>query len=245
MAMANKLMKMTYIDNKAEVRLEAYADTVVLEKEGNTTYLVAIRFGGYPESVKGMSEAIYGGGSVEILMGEHPLTVSSRVKRYRKELSHDGLYAEATLLIQDEEQRAGQDENSNGKNQPRTCYLFSERDKPARLFEELDKKTAVPLIPAFQEYVLAELQKRGILRPLQVVSHREKFDAWVLRLSEDEKNIIAVVQDGLKSGAIAIPGAKEMPFPEVHSVSQYLNTFGVMIAQRIQSQFQPLFDPAT
>jgi hypothetical protein len=85
----------------------------------------------------------------------------------------------------------------------------------------------------------------AILRPLQVVSHREKFDAWVLYLSEDEKNIIAVVQDGLKSGAIAIPGASENPFPKVHSVSQYLNTFGVMIAQRIKNQFQPLFDPAT
>jgi hypothetical protein len=58
-----KLMKMNYYDTKAEVRLEAYSDTIVIEKEGNIPYLTAIRFGGYPESVKGMSEAIYGGGA--------------------------------------------------------------------------------------------------------------------------------------------------------------------------------------
>lgn len=42
----------------------------------------------------------------------------------------------------------------------------------------------------------------------------------------------------------AIPGSNGSRFPDVHSVAQYLNTFGVMIAERIKSQFQPLFDPA-
>lgn len=55
-----QLMKMEYFDSKAETRLEAYADTLVLEKEGPVSYIVAVRLGGYPESVKGMGEAIYG-----------------------------------------------------------------------------------------------------------------------------------------------------------------------------------------
>lgn len=52
----NKLMKISYYDIKSEVRLEAYADTIVLEKadDSNANYFAAIRFGGYPESVKGM-----------------------------------------------------------------------------------------------------------------------------------------------------------------------------------------------
>jgi len=100
-----KLMKMEYYDYKAETRLETYADTVVIEKDGYTSYIAAIRFGGYPESVKGMSEAIYGGGSVKINIDGVPMTVYSRVKQYRKEFSHDGIYAEATLMVQDEEQR--------------------------------------------------------------------------------------------------------------------------------------------
>jgi len=72
----------------------------------------------------------------------------------------------------------------------------------------------------------------------------EKFDAWVLNLSKDEANVIAVVNDGLISGKIAIPGSTGKAFPNVCSVTQYLNTFGITIAERIKNQFIPLFDPA-
>ena len=89
-------MKAGYYDAKAETRLEAYADTVVIEMEGNTAYLAALRLGGYPESIKGMSEAIYGGGTVSMDIGGENIPVYSRVKQYRKEFSHDGIYAEAT-----------------------------------------------------------------------------------------------------------------------------------------------------
>jgi hypothetical protein len=152
---APKLMKMQYFDPKAETRLEAYADTVVLESEGYASYIAAIRFGGYPESVKGMSDAIYGGGSITIEIDGTPLTVHSRVKQYRKQISHDGIYAEATLMIQDDEQRADQDGDESGygnrAGKPRKCYLFCEQGDSGRLFEELDKKTSVPLIPAFKQ----------------------------------------------------------------------------------------------
>lgn len=238
-------MRIDYLDLKSETRLEAYADTIVIEKEGNTNYLVAIRFGGYPESVKGMSEAIYGGGTVTVESNGNFLTVYSRVKQYRKELSHDGIYAEATLLIRDEEEIAESEEKSTQNRKPRKCYLFCEHNNPDRLFEELDKKTGVPLIPEFKEYALLELQKRGILKPLQVISNKEKFAVWLLTLTENEKNIIKVVNEGLRSGAISIPKSMGKEFPNVRSVTQYLNQFGVLIAERIKNQFQPLFDPAT
>ncbi len=246
---STRLMKTSYYDAKAEVRLEAYADTVVIEKEGNSSILAAIRLGGYSESVKGMSEAIYGGGTVNMDIDGENLTVYSRVKQYCKEFSHDGTYAEATLMIQDEEQQTDQEEDTDGNkntyNRPRKCYLFCEQGNTNRLFEELDKKTAVPLIPAFRDYIIGELQKRGILKQLQVISHKESFDVWVLDLSKNEENVISAVNDGLKSGAIKIPGANAKKFPAVQSVTEYLNTFGVMIAERIKNQFNPLFDPAT
>ena len=250
--MEAKLMKMSYYDAKAEVRLETYADTVVIEKEGNTPYLTAVRFGGYPESVKGMSEAIYGGGTVSIGIDGKDIDVFTRVKQYRKGFSHDGIYAEATLLVQDEEQRLDQNGDGTGNggsnntcDKPRKCYLFCEQGDSDRLFEELDKKTAVPLIPKFKKYVLGELQKRGILTKLKVISSIEKFDVWMLNLSKDEANVISAVNDGLKTGVIAIPGSSSARFPAVRSVTQYLNTFGVMIAERIKKQFNPLFDPAS
>ena len=180
---AKQLMKMSYFDPKAETRLEAYADTVVIENEGDIPYFAAVRLGGYPESVKGMSEAIFGGGSVSVVIDDRHTTVHSRVKQYRKEFSHDGIYADATLLIQDEEQRTDNsdgDDDSGNYSQPRKCYLFCEQDNADRLFEELDKKTSVPLIPEFKDYVLSELRNRGILKQLQVISSREKFDVWSL-----------------------------------------------------------------
>jgi superfamily II DNA or RNA helicase len=220
---------------------------VVIEKEGNISYIAAIRFGGYPESVKGMSEAINGGGSVTVEINGSPLVLYSRVKQYHKQFAHDGVYAEATLIVKDEEQRTDKDE-AEGRDtsaNPRKCYLFCEQGDSSRLFEELDKKIAVPLIPEFKEYMLSELQNRDILKPLRVISHKEKFDVWLLQMSAEEKNVISVVNDGLSSGDISIPGDRGEAFPAVYSVTQYLNTFGVMIAERIKNQFEPLFDPAT
>ena len=255
---AQKLMKVNYFDYKAEVKLDCYADTVVIERDGNFSYIAAIRLGGYPESVKGMAEAIFGGGSVTLEINGESRTLSGKVKQYRKEYSHDGLYAEAVLRIKDEEQRQidsgdnGSDKNSDGGNSkeppaeaPRKCYIFCGLDDDKQLFEEVDKKTSVPLIPEFQDYVLTELQGRSILKPLQVISIHENFDAWVLQMESEEKNIIAVVNDGLHYGKISIPGATGVEFPAVYGVTQYLNTFGVQIAERIKGQFNPLFDPAT
>ena len=75
------LMKISYHDYQASVHLEAYADTIVLEKDGKgANNLVAIRFGGYPESVRGMADAIYGGGSIGVEAGENRYTLTSMVK---------------------------------------------------------------------------------------------------------------------------------------------------------------------
>ncbi len=72
------------------------------------------------------------------------------------------------------------------------------------------------------------------------------MDAWALICQADDANIISVVEDGLRSGNILIPGQVIDPvgFDGVESVTGYLNTFGVTVAQRIRNQFQPLFDPA-
>ena len=251
---ATKLQKVRYYDSKAEIRLECYADTVVIEKEDKRSYIAAIRLGGYPESVKGMSDAIYGGGSITIEFNEESKTLFSRVKQYHREYSHDGLYAEAVLRIKDEEQRQidNADKNENGEDcddepiadAPRKCYIFCDHKDVGQLFEEVDKKTSVPLIPEFQEYILSELQRREILRPMQVISDTEQFDAWILSMSASENNIISVVNDGLRYGHISIPGAVNTDFPEVGGVTGYLNAFGVQIAKRIKGQFNPLFDPA-
>ena len=61
------LMTLTCEDKKAEVRLTAYADTIVRNKHDR---IVAIRFGGYPEHVRAMTECICAGCSLKVDTGK-------------------------------------------------------------------------------------------------------------------------------------------------------------------------------
>ena len=245
-------MPISYYDPGASVRLSAYADTVVWEQESAAKTLRAIRFGGYPEMVRALADAIYGGAGIEVEISGQTIRLISQIKRYSRQVTHDGVYAEATLLSLDDEMDVNpqeKDENTEQTNMdkpPRKCCIFCPENDREKLFDELDRKTSVPLIPDFQDYVLNELERRGILRSLKVLSLREKMDAWVLECQPGDENIISVVEDGLKSGQITIPGKVADPtgFDAVESVTSYLNTFGIIVAQRIRNQFQPLFDPA-
>ena len=131
---------------------------------------------------------------------------------------------------------------------PRKCYIFCPAGDRDRLFEELDRKTAAPLIPEFRDGLLEALNDRGELRPLEVISIKERLDAWVLDLLPEDKNVVEILERGLENGSFAIPGGNpNQPdgFEDVENITGYLNTFGVTVADRIRNQFQPLFDPAS
>lgn len=257
----SNLIELTYFDPKANVRLTTYADTIITEPGSKGESIAAVRFGGYPEMVRAMSDAIYGGGDIDLIQNGNTYQLKSTPKAYRRQLSHDGAYATATLLINDEalsarSQAEGDDEKSEENDapaapeppKPRKCYIFCPAGDRESLFAEVDRKTAAPLIPAFQDYVLDELVARKILHKLKVFSLHEKLDAWTLELLPDDKNIVDVLEQGLKDGKISIPGAvPNSPdgFDGVETVTSYLNTFGVTVAERIRNQFEPLFDPAS
>lgn len=253
MSNQSRLIPISYYNATQEVRLSAYADTIVYEQEGQQKTLRAIRFGGYPEMVRALADAVYAGATLEAQVGGESLHLASQIKRYQRQVTHDGVYAEATLLAIDDDQETkttGDEEDEKQEKvdlPPRKCIIFCPENDRDRLFEEVDRKTAVPLIPEFRDYVLSELETRGILQRLTVISLREKLEAWVLSCRHDDSNIISVVEDGLKSGAIAIPGTVKDPngFDGVENVTGYLNTFGVTVAERIRKQFEPLFDPAS
>lgn len=251
----SRLIELSYFDPTAKVRLTAYADTIILDRTPKGGRVIsALRFGGYPEVARALSDAIYGGATIEAEQNGQTLQLDSVPKGYRRQLTHDGVYAVATLMADDDAQTADPlEEQAEGAGeqetlQPRKCYIFCPDGDKDRLFEELDRKTAAPLIPAFRDYVLAALMDRGDLRKLEVVSLKEKMDAWVLQLLPNDENVVEVLEQGLKAGAIAIPGAVPgVPdgFDGVESVTGYLSTFGVTVADRIRNQFTPLFDPAT
>ena len=258
---SSRLIPITYYNASKEIRVSAYADIIVIEPARPEPILRCIRFGGYPEMVQAMYDSIYAGATIEARIGDVTRRFSSEPKRFIRQISRDGVYAEATLLAKDDDEEAQRpihatkedagrrtenDKPEGVARPPRKRMIFCPAGDQERLFEELDRKTSVPLIPEFRDYLLSELESRGILQKLTVISIREKIDAWVLRSESDDANIVSVVEDGLNSGAIQIPAAVRDPdgFDSVDNVTGYLNTFGVTVAERIRNQFEPMFDPA-
>ena len=85
------LMKVTYYDQDRNIRLTGYADTVVWDEQPSPL-LAALRFGGYPEAVRGLSDAIYGGATITIESDNWSLQLNTTARQYRRELGHDGVY---------------------------------------------------------------------------------------------------------------------------------------------------------
>ena len=244
------LMTLTCEDKKAEIRLKAYADMIVRNKHGR---IVAVRFGGYPEHVRAMSDCICAGCTLTVDTGKEIISlVCDKPNGYHRRISHDGLYAESILYLKDDEPKSLSLTGDNGEettvNAKRNVYIFCEDDTPTAIFRELDRKLSVPLIPEFQDYFLRELQNRKILNKMKVWSPTGSFAAYHLEVTENETEIAKILEDGLKNGHIQIPGAvlgMDSEFASITGFTDYLQTFAGKIAGRIQSSFTPLFNPET
>ena len=243
------LIRVSCYDGKEKIGLTNYSDMVIYDKEQT---LVAIRLGGYPESVQAMSDAILGGCELKLAGARETILVSSKGKRgFDRKITHDGVYAEAMHFLRDDPLQSLTVGEGNEKSDKETVklkrnlYFFCKNGD--ELFSELDRKLAVPLIPEFKDYFISELQNRKLLNPLRVCCIGRKFDGWHMSVSEDESEIAAVLEDGLKSGKIAIPGADlqaKQVFPQIYTFTQYLHSFGTKIADRIKGCFPPVYNPS-
>lgn len=245
-----ELSPITYYDQENTVRLDCFADTFVYHKaSGSVRNLVAMRFGGYPEQVRAMADVLRKGAGIETVIENHKIILYAKHDAYKRSITHDGIYAEGTMLALDDENGEMTDEEQMEVENPkakRKMYIFCDEGDTDSLYAELDKKTAIPLIPEFKDYILDECFKRKILVQLEVLSASVHFDAYMLEVRNDEKEVEQIVNDGLKTGQISIPNAvKGTGFENIETVSQYLNKYGITIANRIRESFNPLFDPAS
>ena len=87
----SRLIELSYFDSAAKVRLTTYADTIMLDRNGKDSIITAIRFGGYPEMVRAMADAIYGGATIETVQNDKKRNLKSIPKKYRRQLAHDGV----------------------------------------------------------------------------------------------------------------------------------------------------------
>lgn len=236
----SKLVRVSYRDSEREIYVSGYADILVYDEISHM--LVAARFGGYPEAVRALADAISSGGSIDVETEEDSFRLYTTPKIYEKQLKKDAVYTEYFIKRKDDQntKAAGDSEFSPGR---RHQYIFTGKDDAEQLYSEIDRKTSVPMIPEFREYILEELQRRDCLKRLIIYSSIEEFDAWCLILDEDDKTLIKIVEDGLGNGSISIPGStlqNKGIFKEIDGVMDYLEAFGVLIAEKIKSSFKPL-----
>lgn len=239
-----KLARVIYRDIDKEIFVSGYADILVYDEASHL--LVAARFGGYPEAVRALADAISSGGSIDVEMEDESYRLCATPKFYEKQLKKDCVYTECLIKRKDDQNTKSSDSSEPSVNR-RNQYIFTGKNNMEQLFNEIDRKTSVPMISEFREYILEELQRRDCLKQLSIYSSNEEFDAWCLTLDEDDKALAKIVEDGLVNGHIAIPGATPQHrgyFREIGGVMDYLEAFGVLIAEKIKSSFQPLYDPS-
>lgn len=243
------LIRVSCCSGKEKIGLTNYADMVIYDKKQT---LVAIRLGGYPESVQAMSDAILGGCDLELTGARETIHVTSKRKHnFDRQITHNGVYAEAMHFLCDDPLQSltvgAEDEKSDKETVKLERNLYFYCKDSDELFSELDRKLSVPLIPEFKDYFISELKNRKLLHPLRVCCIGRKFEGWHMSVSEDESEIVAVLENGLKTGQIIIPGADlqaSQMFSQIGSFTEYLHSFGTKIADRIKRCFPPVYNPS-
>ena len=247
MTKIKQLMPVILQDNAKVICIKNYADTLVFDSDNS---IVCIRFGGDPQNVIAMSDAVLSSCKVEIKLPDesksHYLT-GKGVKNYDRQITNYGTSAECVMTAHDElpDKPQTDDEDTEKKSGKKTLYFFCKDE--SELFSELDRKLSVPLIPEFADYFIEELYKRKILHRLRVYTKYYELSAWYIETDEEESNIAQILNDGLKNGDISIPNANpdRSVFDGITGFTDYLGRFGKEIAQRIKDLFQPLFNPET
>ena len=117
MSSQSRLMPISYYNPKQFIRLNAYADLIIYEKEPSKLLLRAIRFGGEPEMVRALADALYAGAELEAEIGPDKFYFASEPRKFQRQLSHDGIYAEAVLLALDDEQEIETEEQTEEQQQ--------------------------------------------------------------------------------------------------------------------------------
>lgn len=234
------LIQLTCSTKKTTITV--YADLFVCA--GNI--VCAARYAGEPEQVQAMT-ACMGAGATICCDGKDDFKCKSNQEHY-KNVMRNGKYAEGLYYVKDDpistRSLQEQGEEKQQSESKRNIYLFCSQKED--LFEELNRKVAVPMLPEFQEYILSELAQQGLLHEMTVFSPHYPLFGWYLTVSNDEKELVEILNRGLKDGRIQIPGGHpgmSGVLQKISTFTAYLKEFGVQIADKIKKRFCPIYDP--
>ena len=114
-----------------------------------------------------------------------------------------------------------------------------------KLYAKASKASSVPLLEEWKDYLLLGLQEERLVRRLAVHCSEEEAPFTAFRVDFDKETIKNIITKGLQQKIINIKGSNE-PSPilaEINGLNDYLNGFGEILAEKIQTAFKPKFIP--
>lgn len=178
----SKLIELGYYDPSAKIRLSAYADTVVLDTDKKGSVICAIRFGGYPEMVRAMADAIYGGATIEATQNDMVRKLQSKLKGYQRQITHDGVYAVATLMAADDAQEETSPQDEDGPEEDKQKEMMKSLRKNRHSHANATFSVLKAIVCACLRNWITKQQHRSSLRFRTMCSLRSKTveisDSW-------------------------------------------------------------------
>lgn len=162
---------------------------------------------------------------------------------YEYEIKKDGTsdYAHGIFYAKDKIEYL---ENGNEQIQ---IYIYSntEEEFHDKLFSKISKYSSVPVLEEWKDYIVERLLIKNKVRAMYKFSNLKNDTSKCHRAMFDKDDIKSIVTEGLRRKDINISGNNN-PSPILENITglnDYLNTFGEILASKIQQSFKPKFIP--
>lgn len=140
--------------------------------------------------------------------------------------------------------------NTNYSSEWYTCnmYMNSSNRLEGELFNKLNRYSSIPLLREWMPYIKTKLIENFSLKDLTIKQYKADQSMPSLigyHLSTNRAEILNIVQEGLKTGALNINGSnkKSTVLEDCRGLDNYLQLFGEGLAKKIQKSFRPKFIP--
>lgn len=135
--------------------------------------------------------------------------------------------------------------NENGSEQA-VIYIYSNNNEDLinKVYEKVQKYSSIPVLEDWKEYIYNSLKEKYRVTEMTIFS-KQSVSFNVHKLEFDKEIIKKIIKNGLQDKKINIKGSNEpsVILSQIKGLNDYLNSFGEILANKIQTSFKPKFIP--
>lgn len=138
-----------------------------------------------------------------------------------------------------------EDDAEAGESIDTLIMCKSQDDLHEVFFNRMSSYSSVPVLREWVPYIIQEMLRSRQLRQMVVSSKDDDCPIVAYRLITTKQRTKLVVANGLRSGEININGVNSPSsiLSSIKGLNDYLNSFGEILAEKIQTAFKPKFTP--